>query len=236
MEQGLLQLLQLQEIDRELQALENAKQEYPEEIASRELEVRRAEETLNACSSQLEEAAKRQRQLERHLEDAKNALKAHEARFAEVTNNREYDALQMEIESCRRRIAECETQILEVIDTTESLSLQTAQEQARFEQIYTRQQAHIVELRQKLASLQEETDKVAARRQDFSRQVDANLLEQYQRSRKQPGSRVAAVRKSACGGCFRQLPAQHLSNVRRNDRVYFCENCGSILVWDDNSA
>lgn len=236
MEQGLLDLLKLQDVDKELQSLKDAKSEYPAEIAAREREITRAEDALKKYTDGLEKASKKQRQLERQLDDAKNTLKEQEARFAEVTNNREYDALQLEIEASRSRIADCETHILEVLDMAETLRQQADEQQASLDQVRDTQEARISELREKLSTLEEEVSKVSARRQRFARSIDEALLRQYEHSRKQPGTRVAPVRKGACGGCYRQLPAQHRSNVRRNDHVFLCENCGRILVWDDESS
>jgi uncharacterized protein len=235
MTEGLLQLLELQEIDKELQTLEDAKEQYPSEISSRQRGIERAQKALKAHVDGLQEADRKQRQLELDLEAAKSSLKEHEARFAEVTNNREYDALQIEIESCRTRIADCETQILELIDTSETLRQQVEEERGAFEEVQGDQQQRIDELQQKLASLQEEVDKVTARRNGFAEDQDPALVRLYEGSRKRRGTRVAAVRKGACGGCFRELPAQHRSNVRRNQEAYFCEHCGALLVWDGSS-
>ena len=235
MREGLLQLLELQEIDKELQALEDAKEQYPSEISSRQREIERAESAVAAYTEGLQEADRRQRLLELELEAAKTRLKEHEARFAEVTNNREYDALQMEIEACRTRIADCETQILEIIDASETLGQQAEEEKGSFAEVQGAQQERIDELQEKLASLQEEVDRVIERRDGFSKSLDAALVRLYEASRKRRGTRVAAVRKGACGCCFRELPAQHRSNVRRNAEPHFCEHCGALLVWDDDS-
>jgi uncharacterized protein len=235
MKEGLLQLLELQNVDKELQSLEDAKEQYPSEISSRQREIQRAEQSLKAYTDDLDEAAKKQRQLDHELDDAKSSLKEREARFAEVTNNREYDALQMEIEASRTRIAECETQILEVIGLSETLTQQVDEERSSCDEIRTTQQARINEMQEKLDTLQQEADKVISRRDEFAMTMDASLVKLYERSRKRRGTRVAPMRRGACGGCFRALPAQHRSNVRRNDKPYFCEHCGAILVWDEDS-
>ena len=91
MKEGLLQLLGLQEIDKELKALEEAKDKYPAEIAERQAEIEQATATLRAQEEELEESERDHRSLERELEAARESLTQQEARFAEVTNNREYD-------------------------------------------------------------------------------------------------------------------------------------------------
>jgi uncharacterized protein len=235
MKKGLLQLLELQEVDKELQMLEEAKDKYPDEIGSLQQELERAGQRLAEQDKLLADLAKQQRQLERECEDAKIDLKKHEERFAEVTTNKEYDALQLEIEACKAKIAECETRILETIDRIDALRVQVETERRTFDENRQAQQERLDELKAKLATSQQEIEGVSAQRQHLVAQIEPYPLRVYERSRKRKGTRVAAVRKGACGGCFRELPAQQRSNVRRNEQIYYCESCGVILLWDETS-
>ena len=235
MKDSLQKLLALQQVDKELQELEDAKQQYPAEIGSRQREIELAQQNLEELENGLEELAKKQRHFERELEVSKTDLQEHEARFAEVTTNKEYDALQLEIEACKSKIADCETQILDAIEAAEVLTQQVETERETFAEVSQDQQERIDELQGKLDTIQQEVDSVYSRREGYTHDIDESLFKLYERSRRRRGLRVAPVRKGACGACFRQLPAQQRSNVRRNEEVYFCESCGAILVWDEQS-
>jgi predicted nucleic acid-binding Zn-ribbon protein len=41
-----------------------------------------------------------------------------------------------------------------------------------------------------------------------------------------------AVKRGACGGCFKRVPPQKILELRQNSYVYQCEHCGRILVSD----
>ena len=235
MQETLLQLLHLQEVDLELRDLEKARDQYPAEIDHRQNEIKRVTSTMEGLKNSIEELAKKQRQFERELEDSKTSLKQHEERFSVVTTNKEYDALQLEIEACKAGISLRETRILEIIDASEDLQERVEVERQSVEEVCQTQQARIDELQSTLATLQQEIDGVMARREAASRNIGSDLLRVYNRRRKSSGVSVTAVRKGACGACFMQMPAQQKTNVRRNDRINFCENCGAILVWDDKS-
>ncbi|MCY3762860.1 MAG: C4-type zinc ribbon domain-containing protein [Gemmatimonadetes bacterium] len=236
MKDDLLRLLKIQDVDEELRTLEEVKSKYPEEITRRKNDIEAARKGLDEKSARVAELESQQRHYERELEVARDQLKKQEERFSEVTNNREYDALQMEIEACKTRISDCETHILQAIEESEFLREQIGIEENDVEQIVGEQQARIDELQEKLDSLQGEVDGVYSRREQETRGLDQSLLQSYERSRSTRGARVAAVRKESCGACFRQLPPQQRNNVRRNERVLHCENCGAILVWDDSSS
>jgi uncharacterized protein len=236
MKEGLLQLLELQEIDKELKALEEAKDKYPAEIAERQEEIGQATETLRMQEEELEECEKSHRTLERELETARESLVQHEARFTEVTNNREYDALQLEIDSNKTKISECETQILQRIERAEELKSAIDAEKEEVDGVREEKQARIDELQEKLNTLQDQVSGVEEKRRNSGETIPRRLFTIYERSRKPPGMRLAAVRKGSCGVCFRQLPPQARSNVRRSEELLYCEHCGAIQVWDEESS
>ena len=236
MQEGLLQLIRLQDVDLELKELEKVRDHYPGEISAREKEIADARSGLEELETTVEELARQQRQIERELEDSKVNLKEHEERFSVVATNKEYDALQMEIEACKTAISERESRILDIIESSERLTEQILGEKEGVEEVCSEQQARIDELQSKLATLEQEVDGVMARREAVSKDIDGQLLHRYDRRRRGNGLSVAGLRKGACGSCFRELPAQQKSDVRRSERLNTCESCGAILVWDDKSS
>jgi len=236
LKEGLQQLLKVQHVDLELKSLEEAKSKYPEEISRRKSEITRAESGLKELTDRLEELERRRRHNERELDSAREQLKKLEARFSEVTTNKEYDALQLEVEACKSKMSEYEGQILEIIESSEGIGEQVELETQDVEELREEQQSRIDELQAKLDSLQGEVDGVESRRQKAIRGVDGILLSSYENARGGRGLTVAPVRKGSCGACYRQLPAQMRTIVRRSEEVMICESCGAIMAWDEESS
>ena len=236
MKEGLLQLLKLQEIDKKLFELEEAKEKYPAEIDLRRSRIAKARSVLANLEAQSEEFEKQQRHCEREIESGKASLREREERFAVVTTNKEYDSLQLEIEICKQTIAEHETQLIKALEDLERIQEQIAEEQSTFEEVREIEQERIDELEGQLGTMQEQIDEVAASRQALAKGLDAQLLRTYERKKGRRGIRVAAVRKEACGACYHQMPAQVRNEVRVGDRVIYCESCGTIMVWDEQSV
>ncbi len=235
MKDGLLQLLKLQEVDKELAALEEAKDKYPAEISERQREVSDAGRALQEMEAEKTEAEKLQRHSEREIDSAKVNLKAHEERFAMVTTNKEYDALQMEIEACKTNLSEHESQMLGALETIQNLEEQIEAEKGSFEEIRQAQQERIDELQGQLDSMQEQVDGVEARRRKVAKSIEKSMLAIYERRRGPRSKRVAAVHKGSCGACHHQMPPQRRSEVRRGEKMLDCENCGAIMVWGEDS-
>ena len=158
LKEGLQLLLKVQDVDLELKTLEEAKSKYPEEISRRQAEITRAEGGLKELTDRLAELERRRRQNERELETAREQLKKLEARFSEVKTNKEYDALQIEVEACKGKMSEHEGAILEIIESSDGIGEQVELETQDVEELRQEQQARIDELQAKLDSLQGEVD------------------------------------------------------------------------------
>lgn len=236
MKEGLLQLLKLQEVDKKLFLLEEAKEKYPAEIDLRRSNIAEARFNLSKLEADSEEQEKKQRHCEREIESGKAALREREERFSVVTTNKEYDALQLEIETCKKTIAEYETQLLKALEGQERVQEQIAEEQDDFEEVRAVEQERIDELEGQLGTMQEQIDEVKESREVVAKSIDAQLLQTYKHKKGRRGIRIAAVHKHACGACYHQMPAQMLNEVRVGDRVISCESCGTIMVWNEQSV
>jgi predicted nucleic acid-binding Zn-ribbon protein len=236
LKEGLQKLLKVQDVDLELKSLEEAKSKYPAEISRRQAEITRAEDGLKELTDRLEELERRRRHLERELDSAREQLKKLEARFSEVKTNKEYDALQLEVEACKNKMSEYEGEILEIIESGDGIREKVELETQDVGDLQQEQQARIDELQAKLDSLQGEVDGVESQRQAAIKGVDGSLLRSYENTRGGRGLTVAPVRKGSCGACYRQLPAQIKTIVRRSEEIVICESCGAIMAWDDESS
>jgi predicted nucleic acid-binding Zn-ribbon protein len=58
------------------------------------------------------------------------------------------------------------------------------------------------------------------------------LYERYYR--KYADRAIVQVRSGVCQGCFVTIPAMRLDIIRRMDSIEFCENCGRILIWEED--
>lgn len=238
MRESLFKLLELQEIDKEIDILRQSQQDFPSEIDQLQNELQTARDHLEAKQNQTEELDKNRRTLERDLEVINNDLEKHQARLNEITTNREYDALQHEIEALRVRKGEQESQILETIESQEAITSQLEDDKSFFQELEKERKDRIDDLTGKLNSIEENVKGWEEKRSAIEPHVERRPLNLYNRIRRvvKGGVAVVAVQKNACGGCFRQLAPQRLVEVRRGDTLMRCENCGRIVVWTETEG
>ena len=234
MKESLFNILELQEIDNQADSLEAARRDYPEEIDLIANELEEARQQIRKYQQKQEELEKSIREHERELEAATADLKKHQDRLYEVKTNKEYDALQIEIEACRARVSEQEDHFLSAEEALEKLKSDLKNDQEEFALIEKKRLEKRKALLKELNSIGAKVKKQQKKMEAVRVGINARVLQAYDRLRKgRSGIAVVRVVKSACGGCFLEIPPQRASEVRKRDRIILCESCGRILVWDN---
>ena len=78
---------------------------------------------------------------------------------------------------------------------------------------------------------EKEEAKLRAKRKEIEALTKKADYASYMRIRKaKKGKAVATIRRSACSGCHNIVPSQRQLEIRRNNKLFYCEYCGRILV------
>ena len=233
MQDSLLTLLQLQRIDQRLRELEQLKLEIPRQVEALTHEHTEIERTLIDKEQHLSVLQKDRRQYERDLEAANEQVRKYQRQLLSVKTNKEYDALQAEIQAQKTTVAEHEDTILRLMTDIEDLSRDIEQVRiavATQKQRITEEQH---ELQKQLTAVDEDVQVVLDERRRTLIRIDQRVVDAYERIRKgKSGVAVVPIKKGACGGCFNIIPLQRVAEIRRMDRLMICENCGRILVLE----
>lgn len=229
------QLNALQEIDSQLQELTEFLGDLP-----RKVEELKAEETV--LQKSVEEGKNRIIELMMGID--KSELTADEIsgkidklknQLFLVTTNKQYDALQHEIDYLKGKLDEAETQILEYSEEKETLEEKLKSEEANLESL----SSDLVERREKLGKLLEETSeekkKLAIRREDQRKKIEEIVLHRYDRIHEaREGLAVVSIESGACGGCGSRVPPQILNEIRSGKQIYNCDICSRFLFWEES--
>jgi hypothetical protein len=225
-------LLKLQALDDKIDALRAEEESIPEKKKQLEDELRAVETGLEEAKSESVELAKRRKELEIELDGSTQEKDKFKSQLYMVKSNREYEALQHEINALEEKGSALEDKILEILDKSEQVSGRISEEKANLEAVgkkVTQEQAKLDQ------ELNEIAGKIALKDDERKRLVaglDAVLLKRYERIRESKGGvAVTTVENGACGGCFRRIPPHEMQNLKKDDRIITCEGCGRILLW-----
>ena len=120
MQESLRALLELQKTDQDLHELEQFKVDIPNQLKTMETAQAEAETRLADQEAKVADIDKNRRQYERDLQGAQEQVKKYQGQLYSVKTNKEYDALQAEIQAQKNLISELEDAILQLITEAEA--------------------------------------------------------------------------------------------------------------------
>jgi len=231
-EKKLKNLYKLQAIDTALDNLKAMMGELPMEvadledgivgletrIANKEAEVKETQDGISAYKNRIKEC---NQQIDRYKEQ-----------LNQVKNNREYDALNKEIEILGLENQQTEKAIKNLMEVLE----QHKNFQSVAEQMLENRKKDLEFKKGELKTIEkdneEEMNRLSEDRAKAEKQVEERLLKAYNRIRHnvRNGIAVASILRGSCGGCFARIPPQRQSDIRAHFKIIDCEHCGRILV------
>ena len=234
-EEKLSSLLSLQKIESKLDEIYVLKGELPMEVADLEDEIQglharqmRIEEEINGITEFIE-------QKKNAIKEAQALEKKYEKDSENVKNNREFEAINKEIEMQQLEVKLCEKHIRDANEeiAEKALALDRAKKAiAAKEGVLSSKKG---ELEKIIATTEKEEAHFNKLAEAAKSHVDPRLLTSYEKIRNnyRNGLAVVPVERDACGGCFYSIPPQKQSEIKQRKKIMVCENCGRILVDSD---
>ncbi len=230
MDEQLKMLVQLQEIDGRIRALQGQKKHLPEALAGLEKKRAANRANLEAVKEGLLTAQKNKRDRDKDLEAGVQKVEKLKVRTSEIKNNKEYQALLKEIETFEQENKAVEEDILVLMDKIETAAagITAAEQRAREEEA-----AILAEQKQgeaEFTKIEKELKGVEQARQEMVSRVQPAVFNQYHKLIvSKQGIAIAEARGESCSGCYMSIPPQVYVNVKKNASIITCPNCGRIL-------
>ena len=182
------------------------------------------------------EALRQAQYVQKKAEDAlqsartKQSLNQQKLYGGRVTNPKALQDLEDEAAALKRRIAKLEDDLLEAMLAAESAdeAFQTADSALqRAQEAASRQETELLDEKSRLEA---EIHQEAARRDRLRKQLDADLLQQYDALRvSKKGLAVARVEGESCSACGAGLSPGLTQKARQETSLTFCPVCKRIL-------
>ncbi|MBP3773791.1 MAG: hypothetical protein ILA34_00380 [Bacteroidaceae bacterium] len=200
-------------------------QDLSDEIEGLTMRISKLEEEANglriAVNKWKEEKIQAQSVIDRNKEKIEN-----------VSNSREYDNLQKEVEYQELEIQLRDKRIREAAAKKQEIDDAIARYAADIEERKAELVVKKEELDEIIMENKVEEDKLRDESKELEEKIEPRLLTAYKRIRKscRNGLGIVSVDRDSCGGCFAKIPPQRQLDVRLHKKVIVCEYCGRILI------
>lgn len=224
-------LYELQKLDDHLDELEEQRGDLPDAVNSLGEKIDHIKNDISEKEKEKKDSLAKREENEEEIEKLTVNQKKFKAQLYQVRNNKEYDALTKEIDHTEEQITKLEAENDSFADLSKRLTEEIETVTPQLEELKEDLKAKEAELKEIVKSNEKEEAKLKAKRKDIESKTKKADYLAYMRIRKaKKGKAVVTIKRSACSGCHNIVPSQRQLEIRRNNKLFFCEYCGRILV------
>ena len=226
-------IVDLQKIDSQLQDIAELLGDMPVKVDALKNEESALIKSVEDGKARIKELGLEISKFDGQMTDIREKIDKHKDQLFLVTNNKQYDALQYEIDHLKARLDDIETKTLENTEEKETLEERIKSEEGNLENL----SKDLIERREKLEVLMnessEEKTKLEFQRDEKRKDVENTTLSRYDRIHAaRNGISVIHVQGTACGGCGAFIPPQIISEVKAEKGSHTCDSCSRFLYWE----
>lgn len=197
-------------------------------LAERTAAVENVKARIAAC-----QAARRE--IEKDLAVVQGRLSKFKNQLMEVKTNKEYQAMQHEIDGCKAERAALDEKILLEMEEQEKRNTEAHALEGRLKEMRKKTDEGKKGLNDRGAQLQRDKAALDSDREALQKQISAVFLDPFLKTaRGKRGIGLVAVRDGLCGGCHVRVMPKLIQEVRRFTQLIACDSCKRFLyVVDD---
>jgi predicted nucleic acid-binding Zn-ribbon protein len=225
-------LQKLQVIENSLRKVENSKEGLPKLIIELETEFNEKKLDLTNCESEynlFQENLKTNRET---IVESKDYLDKYKEKRNNVTNNKEYEAINTEMKYRENLIIECEENINSLEKDVEKKKEDVDAKKVIVDEVEKKLDSNKQLLSEKVVATEQEEKHLISIREKLIPEVPERYLRMFKKiSGSKDGLAIAYGDRGHCGGCRSILPSQKVSELKRRSSIVQCDACSRILTW-----
>jgi predicted nucleic acid-binding Zn-ribbon protein len=234
-EEKLTAVLTLQKIDSKIDEIKTLKGELPMEVKDLEDEIEGLQTRINNIDAEIGSINSFIEAKTNAKKEAQALIKKYEKQQDNVKNNREFEAINKEVELQELEVKLNDKHIKDANIESKDRSAQRTRTEEKIAEVQEALKAKKAELEKIIGETEKEEKALSAKSNEAKEKVDPRLLSAYERIRTsyRNGLAVVPIMRDSCGGCFNVIPPQRQSEIRQHKKIIVCEHCGRILVDTD---
>jgi hypothetical protein len=233
MSPDLQRLIELQRLESAIAEAKGRIAAHPQRLADADARLLTATHALEAARHRLKDSQDARRALEKDAAVYQGRLTKFKDQLSAVKTNREYQAMQHEIETAQKDLAAAEEKVLERMLEGDALSAEEKAAEAHLAAQRKEIDAEKTLLGDELASVEASLRKATDARAGLLEGLDPLLVATFEQvARVRKGVAVStATRDGLCAVCHVRLRPHVFQQVRQNDTIIQCDSCQRILYY-----
>ena len=227
-------LIQLHETHQRLAEIDELKGDLPELLSEQEDDFNRMNQEQKDNSSKIDTLSKELNSCQTTLTDHNTKLEKYNSQLLKVTNNKEYDAVLLEIDHLKKLIADLNEEISSINLHKDELSSFIESNRPLIDELSEKMQVNKKELETKMLETDKEEQLLSKNSKKLTKQIADDLMfRQYDKLYQKYGQGMAHISRQSCSHCYTQLPPQTLVEIEYDKKVITCPSC-SVFLYHKN--
>lgn len=226
----LKKLIELQKIDEEIYNYKTELKERPAELEELRVEFEAKKGRLHELEENAKSVLVQRKGVEIELQSKEDLIAKSNMQLSDIKTNKEYTAKLKEIEGQKADKSQLEEEILKSYDAVDKLNAEVEKEKKIVGEEEKNYLAKKNEVEIAMSQLTGQIKALDGQRVTLTPDIDTNLLARYERVLENKGGlAIVPVQGNSCGGCYMNVTAQTINQLKLSDEIVGCEMCSRIL-------
>lgn len=226
-------LISLAMVDEEIKEIESSRGDLPSRIEKLEADKTNFENKIEGFNEKLKSLNDRQVELNRNKEDSDSSLEKYKDQLYLVKNNKEYDALNTEIDVVKENLFKISTELKDIADSKNAIDEDVKLNQSQIDECTQKLDKYSSQLKNLMNENEKEYQNLNLQKEKLIGTIDDSILSQYNIMLNAKGFGAAAVIGDACGACYASLPTQLITEVKQKNEYKYCPSCAILLYFEE---
>lgn len=223
-------LLNLQEHDKAVMAVEGELAAFNPELEALDAELGKAQAEVDAARKGAQEAEARRAELEGKIESYRVMQERRRQRLEWVRGAKEASTLMAELDLARTVLAKEEAEWIRSADRVQETERRVADVERALEEVRAAQAPRREAIAAAQAACNDRLAEARKQRKGAAGGVKRPLLQQYERIRRgRAPLALYPLHGEACGHCYTAVPLHRRQDILNGQAVTTCEACGVIV-------
>ena len=230
-------LIELQGIDTKLRDLNDLLGDLPSRVEELDQQEESIKNSLVEQKDRLKELKVEMHKRDVSIAQINDKINKFKDQLFLVTNNKQYDALMLEIDHLKEQRGTNETESIAFLEEKETLTESVESMESGLGELSQNLRVRKEKLETAISQSAEEKTSLEQQRTEQVNGIDLNIVSVYDRVMKaKDGLAVVHLSDSSCGGCGARIPAQTITEVRAKIVMHRCDVCGRFIYNQEISV
>ena len=225
-------LISLAKVDEEIKEIESSRGDLPSRIEKLKIEKNDDEIKIQELTSKLVDFDKKESELQRNKEDYQISLDKYKDQLYLVKNNKEYDALNNEIDLVKKNLIDVAEELTLAFKNKENINEEIKLSKSSVDDKAAMLDKYSSQLNDLINENEKEYNNLSLKKKQLVNKMDESILQRYNLMLDAKGYGAVPIIGNACGACYTTLPTQLVTEVKQKLDFKYCPSC-TILLYSD---